>query len=104
MNYPHWFTYLIIGDMTLPCAVMLISEAQANCAVSKYVELKELDGHVDPFVRYESLDALLHGEGLAKSDLIILSDDDRGKCIAFNYCDEPGGRCDIDYYDCGCFI
>jgi hypothetical protein len=83
---------------------MLISEAQADCAVRQYVKVKELDGHLDPFVHYDSLTSLLRAEGLAKSDIIVLTDDDRGKCIAFNYCESPGGRCDIDYYDCGCFV
>lgn len=65
--------------------------------------MKEMDVHIPPLIMYESLDALLQSTGLAKSDLTILSEDDRGKCVAFKFCDEPGGRCDVDYYECGCF-
>lgn len=106
MNYPHWFCYLVANDFTLtPCAVMLISEEQARDAIHRYVNKKGGLWASDTTVsKYNSLDELLHDTGLAKEDLIVLSDDDRGKCIAFTYCDEPGGRCGVDYYDGGCFV
>lgn len=103
MKYPHWFCYVKYGSFDLPFAVMLVSEQQAICSVELYVKMKEMDAQIPPLVMYESLDDLLRSTGLSKSDLIILSDDDRGKSIAFKYCDEPGGRCNIDYYTGGSF-
>jgi hypothetical protein len=103
MNYPHWFCKVTASGVDIPIAVMLISEVQAKCAVDRYVKNIDYE-HITPFTLYDSLDHLRSSEGLALSDIIVLTDDHRGKCVAFRYCDSPGGRCDVTYYDCGCFI
>ena len=109
MKYPHWFCYLDTNEqfrgraLVYPVAVMLISEAQALCAAQRYAEYKGWTFRGE-LIQYESLDETLLETGLTKDKLTILTDDERGKCVAFTYCDEPGGRCGMDYYECGCFI
>lgn len=105
MDYPHWFCKITYCNISLPVCVVLISQAQAVCAVDRYIKKLGIDyDSITSFTEYQSLDRLLHTEGLAKEDVTILTDDDRGKCIAFRPCDSKSGRCDIIYYDCDCFI
>lgn len=94
-----------VPEFYIPVAAVVISKEQARCAIDRYCKAKNLvDTRVEP-IYYENLDALSRTEGLEPSDLLILTDDDRGKCIAYQPCGEAGaGRCRLEYYDCGCFV
>lgn len=101
MNYPHWFTFLRDGTETIPVAVMLISQSQAECAIERYASVKNLVWDWQYFVKYDNLEMLRAAEASADDRLIVLTDDPRGKCIAYQPCNQPGGRCHIEYYECG---
>jgi hypothetical protein len=113
-NYPHWFGFAVQFDeetaepLLAPIAALAKTRSEAMCMISAYAKAKSLMAPEHMFeqqlVCFDTADDMYEHHAGLDIPITILTFDDRGKCISFRRCDEPGGRCDVEYYQCGCFV
>lgn len=107
MDYPHWISHIIVDEQLQPIAILARTKSEAACTARLYADFKNSPWpvfDVDTLRGFDSDRDLCFHTGLRPSDLIFLTEDDRGKCLAYRPCGAVGGQCDVEYFPCGCFV
>jgi hypothetical protein len=105
MNYPHWLGMIELGDTTVAVAALARTSGQAECSIRLYAESKGATVGPGELVCYDNKAQMLFATGYKASDVVILTEDDRGKCLAYRASEDPSCPIEVEYFTCGgCFI